>query len=407
MRRRIVNTKLARSAAIIALALVISLSLAGCGVGKVSISKSCLGPCTVLTPAEFLYATSTDHISAFTINQSTGALSAPLTMTGPNQSLGMVATVSLGHLYVSDFLNNAVDGFSINANSGGLTAITGSPFALGGTPPGAGGLAAIASASPYLYATDLNAGTVAGFAFDSTSGKLTPVPGSPFSAGNTPKHAVRAGSQGKFLYVGNLNDSAGGISAFNVDFNTGALSPISGSPFPTGSAGSYPGPSEMVVNNNFLYIAMAGTSNPNNKIVAFAIDPNTGVLSSVPGSPFTTGSDPLYIALVQVTLVGFQAFLYTANVQDGTISAFTADDNTGVLKPLNGSPYASGTSVAGLAVAPYTTSNGTFFLYAADPQALAVRAYIVDGTTGALSPISGSPVLAGNAPMLLTVAQGP
>jgi 6-phosphogluconolactonase (cycloisomerase 2 family) len=108
-----------------------------------------------------------------------------------------------------------------------------------------------------------------------------------------------------------------------------------------------------------------------------------------------------------VSFVGFQAFLYTANVQDGTISGFTADDNTGVLKPLNGSPYASGTSVAGLAVAPYTTSNGTFFLYAADPQALAVRAYIVDGTTGALSPISGSPVLAGNAPMLLTVAQGP
>jgi hypothetical protein len=40
--------------------------------------------------------------------------------------------------------------------------------------------------------------------------------------------------------------------------------------------------------------------------------------------PFTTGSDPLYMALVPVTLVGFQALLYTANVQDGMISAFTA-----------------------------------------------------------------------------------
>jgi 6-phosphogluconolactonase (cycloisomerase 2 family) len=229
----------------------------------VPISSGCGNNCP--PSPEFLYATSTDHISAFTINQSTGALSAPLTMSGPNQSLGMVATVTLGHLYVSDFLNDAVDGFSINSTSGGLTPITGSPFALGGAPPGAGGLSAIVSAGTYVYATDLNAGTVAGFAFDSTSGKLTPVPGSPFSAGKTPVQAVQAGSQGKFLYVSNLNDSAGGISAFNIDFNTGRLSPISGSPFPTGSLGSYPGPSAMVVNNNFLYVALAGTANPNNK----------------------------------------------------------------------------------------------------------------------------------------------
>ena len=399
--------KLAFQALAIAVALLTSLSLAGCGVGKVSISKSCLGPCTVPPTAEFLYATSTNHILAFTINQSTGALGAPLAMTGPNQSTGMAATLTLGHLYVSDFLNDAVDGFSINSSSGALTPITGSPFPLGGTPPGAGGLSMIVSGGAYLYATDLNASTVAGFAFDSTSGKLTPVPGSPFSAGNTPVQAVQAGNQGKFLYVSNLNDSAGGISAFNIDFNTGALSPIPGSPFPTGSAGSFPGPSAMVVNNNFLYVALAGTANPNNKIVAFAIDPTSGVLTTLPSSPFVTGSDPLYIAFVPVTF-GSQAFLYTANVQDGTISAFTADDNTGVLTPVSGSPYAAGSSVGGLAVPPTGTSTlGSFFLYAADPQAKTVRAYAIDGNTGALSPISGSPFPAGNAPLLLTVAQGP
>jgi 6-phosphogluconolactonase len=147
---------------------------------------------------------------------------------------------------------------------------------------------------------------------------------------------------------------------------------------------------------------------PNNKIVAFAIDPNSGVLTTVSGSPVTTGSDPLYIALVPVTRVGFQAFLYAANVQDGTISGFTADDNTGVLKPIDGSPFVSGTSVGGVAGAPYTTSNGTlFFLYAADPQAQAVRAYTIDGNTGMLSPISGSPFPAGSPPALLTVAQDP
>ncbi len=400
MRLKLVNQALA-----LAVALVTSLSLAGCGIGKVSISNSCLGPCTAPPTAEFLYATSTDHILAFTMDPATGALSTPLTMTGPNQSVGMVASVTNGHLYVSDFLNDAVDGFSINSSTGGLTPVTGSPFSLGGMPPGAGGLSNIPPGDFYVYATDLNAAAVAGFRFDSVSGVPTPVPGSPFPAGNTPIQAAQD-FLSKFLYVSNLNDSAGGISAFTIDQSTGALSPIPGSPFPTGSAGSFPGPSAMVVNNNFLYVAMAGTVNANNKIVAFAIDPNTGALSTLPSSPFATGSDPLYIAFVPVTLSS-QAFLYTANVLDGTISAFTADDNTGLLTPVSGSPYASGTSLGGLAVSLFTGAvSGPPFLYAADPQSKAVRVYAIDGNTGALSAIPGSPFPAGNSPQLLTVAAG-
>ena len=113
------------------------------------------------------------------------------------------------------------------------------------------------------------------------------------------------------------------------------------------------------------------------------------------------------MALVPVTAVS-KAFLYTANIQDGTISAFTADDNTGVLTPVNGSPYPSGTSVGGLAVSLFTgTISGPPFLYAADPQSKAIRAYAIDNNTGALSPISGSPFSAGNAPLLLTAASGP
>jgi 6-phosphogluconolactonase len=400
MRLKPVNQALA-----IAVALLTFLSLAGCwGKGGFGITGTCLGPCTVPPDHEFLYATSTDHILAFTLDPSTGALGTPLEMTGPNQSLGMVPSVTLGHLYVSDFLNDALDGFSINNASGALTPVSGSPLPVGTTPPGAGGLSNIPSGDFYLYAPDLNAGTVAGFTFDSVTGKLTPVPGSPFPAGNTPVQAAQD-DLSKFLYVSNLNDSAGGISAFTIDKSTGALSPIPGSPFATGAAGSFPGPSAMVVNNNFLYVALAGTANPNNKIVAFAIDPTTGVLTTLPSSPFATGSDPLYIAFVPVTNVGFQAFLYTANVQDGTISAFTADVNTGLLTPVNGSPYVSGTSVGGLAVSLFTGFiTGPPFLYAADPQSKAVRAYAINGNTGALSPISGSPFPAGDAPQLLTTA---
>ncbi|MFZ0146393.1 MAG: beta-propeller fold lactonase family protein [Candidatus Sulfotelmatobacter sp.] len=382
--------------------IVVSLGLTGCNPLK-GLQVFCSTNCPPTPPApEYIYATSTNHILAFTINQSSGALSAPTVAPGPNQSTGMVASMN-GQLYVSDFLNNVVDGYSISS-SGALTALASSPFSLEGTPPGAGGLTAFVQSGTYLYATDLNAGTVAGFLFDSTSGMLTPVPGSPFAAGDTPVQAALAEPQAggpQFLYVSNLNDAVGGISAYAVNQQNGSLSAILGSPFPTGAPGSYPGPSAMVVSygNNFLYVALSGTANANNQIVAFSINPTTGGLTALPQSPFTTGNDPLQMAYVAITANG-QGFLYTANVQDGTISAFTADGTTGILSPVNGSPYTSGTSVLGLS--QILTLSGKFFLYAADPEAETVNAYTINPNTGALTPLQGSPFPAGAAPMLLT-----
>jgi 6-phosphogluconolactonase (cycloisomerase 2 family) len=156
---------------------------------------------------------------------------------------------------------------------------------------------------------------------------------------------------------------------------------------------------------NHLYVALTGTATINNKIAGFAIDPNTGSLTALPGSPFATGKDPQSMALVPVTLVGGQEFLYTANVQDGTISAFTVDGSAGGITPVSGSPYVSGTSLGGLAVPRLNdTTLGSFFLYAADPQGKVVRAYTIDGNTGALSPMAGSPFPAGSSPALLTIA---
>jgi 6-phosphogluconolactonase len=386
---------------------VFLLGLAGCmGSQKAcKLPPACSDNCTLNPPApEFLYATSTNHVLAFTIDQSSGALSAPLVAAGPNDSIGMVASMN-GQLYVSDFLNDVVDGYSINSSSGALTAILSSPFSLGGTPPGAGGLSVFVDSDTFLYATDVNAGTVAGFLYNPSSGMLTPVPGSPFAAGNSPMQAVQAAPQGGsalFLYVSNLNDSAGGISAYAINQLNGELSPIPGSPFPTGAPDSYPGPSAMVVSydNNFLYVALAGTANANNQIAAFSINPTTGSLTALPQSPFTTGNDPLQMAYVPST-ANAQGFLYTANIQDDTISAFTADDTTGVLTPVSGSPYASGTSIWGLSQT--LTPSGNFFLYAADPEAEAVNAYTINPNTGALTPLQGSPFGVGDAPMLLTI----
>jgi 6-phosphogluconolactonase len=392
----------------VAWALLLSVGLVGCGKGgnfSISPPPTCVTNCP--PPPEFLYATSPGAIAGFKIDSSTGALGSPLLLSGPSQSLGIVATITLGRLYVSDFVNSKVEGFSINSSTGGLTAINGSPFSIGGTSPGAGGLSPFVSAGSNLYVTDLNAGAVAAFTYNSLTGALSTAAGSPFPAGDTPVQAVVAGSQNQFLYVSNLNDSAGGVSAFTIAQNTGALTPISGSPYATGAAGSFPGPSALAIGGsgrNILYVGLVGTTNANNKIAAFVIDANTGALTAIPGSPFATGNAPQHIALVPITLVGGTEFLYTANVQDKTISAFVVDGNSGTLTPLSGSPYHGATSLGGLAVTSIATSTGNFFLYTADPQAKTVIAYTIDGTTGALSPVSGSPFPAGSAPNLLTVA---
>ena len=78
-------------------------------------------------------------------------------------------------------------------------------------------------------------GEVAAFTIDPTTGQLTATPGSPFPAGlNT--LWVGVDPSGKFVYVTNHGSfgsgtTVGGVSAYKIDPATGALSVISGSPF--------------------------------------------------------------------------------------------------------------------------------------------------------------------------------
>jgi len=73
---------------------------------------------------------------------------------------------------------------------------------------------------------------VAGFSVSAGSGTLTALASSPFAAGNTPSQAV-VDPFGTFLYVSNYNDSMGGISAYTINPFTGDLVAVTGSPFPT------------------------------------------------------------------------------------------------------------------------------------------------------------------------------
>src|SRR5206468_5092258 len=84
----------------------------------------------------------------------------------------------------------------------------------------------------------------------------------------------------------------------------------------------------------FAYVANSG----DNTASAFSIEPASGALSSVPGSPFPVGTAPLSIV---VDPSG--AFAYSTNAGSNDVSAFAIDTSSGALTPLKGSPFSAGT----------------------------------------------------------------
>ncbi len=93
-----------------------------------------------------------------------------------------------------------------------------------------------------------------------------------------------------FVYVANRGSVlTGSISAFSVDPNTGSLTLVPGSPFP---AGANPTAVTADPTGKFLYEVNDKNGATTNDLFAFTINPSTGVLTPVPGSPFATGAKP-------------------------------------------------------------------------------------------------------------------
>jgi hypothetical protein len=71
------------------------------------------------------------------------------------------------------------------------------------------------------------------------------------------------------------------------------------------------------------------------------------------------------------------------------------DPNTGNLVAVQGSPFPAGTATEGLL-------NRSNIVYVPDRQSNSILTFVVDNTTGALTPLSGSPFTTGVGPVALT-----
>jgi 6-phosphogluconolactonase len=343
---------------------------------------------------EMLYASGWSQVAALSINTSTGALTQTAAVPESNNTVGIVATPSANFLYVSGNSNGIV-GFTIGQN-GTLSQMNGSPWP--GSPGYSGPGLAMDAAGKFIYAAI--GGAVAGFAVNSTTGALTAMAGSPFTSGIGPFQPV-VDPTGNFLYVSDSVDPQGGIYAFGINPSTGVLTPIQGSPFPTLPDAE---PEGLVTDptGKFLYASLFAEDG----IAAFTIDGASGALASVAGSPFSTGAESgpaSHLWSITMDLSGKRLYALSSTASGSVVSAFTIDSTSGALTPVNGSPFAalSSTMSGGLAVDP----SGKF-LYVAGGNVGYIVPMSIDGATGALTAL---PVfsLGGNIPTNLTIATLP
>ena len=205
-------------------------------------------------------------------------------------------------------------------------------------------------------------------ALDPVTNPLTGSPGFTSSSADPGSISITADPTGRFVYLANLGipSSSGDISAYGVDPATGVLAAIDGSPFSAGS-----GPISVAVHpsGKFVYVA----NEIGGEVSVFAANSTTGTLSQISGSPFT-------LSVAQIAMDPQGRFLFGA-VPD--LKAFQIDPVTGV--PSQVASYSESLGPTRAAVDP----TGKF-LYVANFSG-GVSAYTINSSTGVLTPISGSP----------------
>jgi uncharacterized protein (TIGR03437 family) len=313
------------------------------------------GEAAVDPSGKFVYVTSPDGVSAITVNPSNGALTAVQDFTVQSGFIptGVTVDPTGKFVYVTGvFRSNVSAGltgwgiwaYAINGGSGALTAVPGSPFPVGGNTSGL----AVDPAGKFLYAATSNG--LAAYTINPGSGALTAVPGlPPFATGYPVLAAVHP--SGKFLYEANAGTTVNPLLAYSINASSGALTLVPGASPPVGTILL-----ALVVDptGKFVYAATADDT-----IWGFAINPASGALIVVPGSPFPTGahSQELVGGPSGVAVDPTGKFVYATNsngvntqISPNTISALAINPSSGALTLLPGSPFPVQIAPSGIAI---------------------------------------------------------
>jgi 6-phosphogluconolactonase (cycloisomerase 2 family) len=229
-------------------------------------------------------------------------------------------------LYVSNLGSNATDAatvsmFTINPTTGLLTANSPAQVPTGFFPQG------IAASSNFVYTANSDDNSVSMFTINTSSGLLTALSPSETSVPpicmscslESSPDFVTVGPSGQFLYV--TDQDNGSISTFAINSQTGALTPTN----PPGvNGGLYPWKVTFDPTGKFAYVPDEGFGN----VWMYTVDATTGTLTQGPTPLIATGNQPSYMAVHPSG-----KFAYVVNRYDGTISMYSIQAGTGTLVP--------------------------------------------------------------------------
>jgi 6-phosphogluconolactonase (cycloisomerase 2 family) len=223
--------------------------------------------------------------------------------------------------------------------------------------------------SKFLYVVNSIENTVLGYVINAVTGTFTPV-GPSVPADEAPIYAA-ASPDGKFLYVANAGASSRGVSGFHIDSATGVLTATTPSTFPiTGSSE----PLGIVVDPTSTHLYTTNTDS----ISAFTINPITGVLTDVPGTPVFSEPET---SLQNLAITPDGHFLYATDSQQSMVWSFSIDA-TG-LPVAMGTPVAAGKFPEGIVIDP----SGKF-VYVANWNSDDISRFTITPGTGVLVPES-------------------
>lgn len=255
--------------------------------------------------------------------------------------------------------------------------------------------ACVPSSSPaFVYVLNYSDATISMYTANSCTGALTST--TPATVPTGIKTGINAESMvvdhaGRFLYVANLVSNAtdaATVSMFTIDPSTGVLTPTTPAMVPTGF---FPQGIAVDPSGRFVYTA----NSDDNSVSMFTVDSSTGLLT--PTSPASIFVPPVFpdrgleSSPDFVTVDPAGRFLYVTDQDNGSISIFAINQNTGLLAPTNPAGIASGINPYALTMDP----SGKF-AYVPDEGGNQVWMYTVDSSSGILTPNPAFAVPAGN-----------
>jgi 6-phosphogluconolactonase len=276
-------------------------------------------------------------IQPYSISASTGMLTAVgsgTTVTSPDSLNGYITPLvvapngNFAYVVNQGGPEQSVVVFSIGSD-GSLVA-AGSPVAFGDNGALHNSLV-IAPSGNFLYVAYWGLGEVYGYSVDGDSGALTAVPGSPFALNDgtigAPAFddpvALAVAPSGNYLYA---PDTDGSVSMFSVAPGTGALTAMNYYYVDQGNDG---GPMVIDATGTHAYMQCSGSG----WVAAYSVNSTTGVLSQtgLTKGSLVNGDGIALDPSSETRLYALWAENPGASGGDGEVSTYTIDSSTGVL----------------------------------------------------------------------------